>query len=114
LFSRENEDISIHTNIKDETLDAPINLFELQLAVKKLKRKKAPGADGIPNEVWKTLTPTYLEHLCGLFNTTYESGNMPDEWCLVLIQPIFKKVPKEEPNNYRPIANSTTTNVGLP
>ena len=33
----------------------PFSLGDLLNAIRKLKSKKAPGPDGIPNEIWKTL-----------------------------------------------------------
>jgi hypothetical protein len=76
---------------KDEILDAPFNIFELQLAIKKLKNSKAPGPDLIPNEVWKLLTGPNLDKIANLFQKVYDCGEVPPQWCQSLVTPIHKK-----------------------
>jgi len=89
---------------KDEILDAPFNIFELQLSIKKLKNSKAPGPDLIPNEVWKLLTGLSLEKITNLFQKVYDCGEVPAQWCQSLVTPLYKKGQTNDPENYRPIS----------
>lgn len=97
--------LTLETN---NELDHEITLPEIRNTIKKLKNKKAPGHDGIPNEIWKTLNTEYIEKLCSLFNKILNDGNIPEDWTTVLLQPIFKKGDKNDPQNYRPIALAPT------
>ena len=43
------------------------------------------------------ISPIYTR----LFNVVLASGQVPDDWCLGSINPIFKKSDEGDPNNYR-------------
>ena len=43
-------------------------MVELEREIKKLKRKKAPGPDGIPNEFYKMLRREVMEELLKMVN----------------------------------------------
>lgn len=89
-------------------LDYPISLNEITCVLHKLKNNKAPGHDGIPNEVWKSLPPIYVQHIQNMFNNILTTGNIPVQWTTILFQPIFKKNDPLLPQNYRPIAPAPT------
>jgi hypothetical protein len=107
LFQSQNSN-HIITPKTVEDLDHEISIFEINQVLKKMKAKKAPGKDGIPNEVWKCLTPLAIHELTATFNNIYNTGVVPDEWALILLRPIFKKGDPALPQNYRPIALATT------
>ncbi len=89
----------------DPFLDAEITMRELNCAVKKLSNCKAPGNDGIPNEVWKNLTFDYKIVVLKIFNETFANPKvMPSSWSEIVIVPIYKKGEIHEPKNYRPIS----------
>ena len=99
------ETVNCNEGIKDEILDSEINMFELNLAIKKLSNGKAPGEDGIPNEVWKNLHAIGKQDLLNLFNKCYNHPELiPEEWSKITIVPIFKKGDVNSPGNYRPIS----------
>jgi hypothetical protein len=50
-----------HVNEQDPELDGNFTLDDLDVAIQRLASRKAPGPDGVPNEVWKALT---LEQKC--------------------------------------------------
>jgi len=90
---------------KCELLDQDFNMFELNLALKKLSVRKAPGNDGISNEVLKNLSLNIKEKLLLLFNEVYNNSVlMPEAWGEIIIVPIFKKGDANLPSNYRPIS----------
>ncbi len=87
-------------------LDHPITLEEVQDAIKKLKKGKAVGVDGIFNEVFKCGDEQVATYLWKLFQLVFESEQFPEDWARGLIFPLFKGGPEEfklDPNKYRGI-----------
>jgi len=89
---------------EDGILDREFNIFEVKLALKRLKNKKAAGPDKIPNEIWKYLKGKALENLMSLFQHVYEEGEIPLSWTKSTVTPIYKKGERDDPVNYRPIS----------
>lgn len=80
-------------------------MHELNRATRKLSKCKAPGNDGIPNEIWKNLTFNYKMELLNIFNEFFSNPKlMPSSWSEIVIVPISKKGEIDEPKNYRPIS----------
>jgi hypothetical protein len=63
---------------------------EVKDALKRMKRGKTMGLDGIPIEVWRTLEDVAIVWLTKLFNLIFQSNNMPNEWRWRILVPIFK------------------------
>jgi len=101
--------IQLPEEIKVTELDSPFTYIELNKAIKNLATSKAPGSDGIPNEIWKSLTVEVKKKLLDTFNTLFEDHNFDKSWSEIIIMPIFKKGNKEEPKNYRPISLLNTS-----
>ena len=74
-----------------------ITLHELKLAMKKLKTKKSPGPDGISNEMLKHLGCAAVRKLLKVYNSSWESGNLPLIWREAIMKPLLKngKDPKQ-------------------
>ena len=53
---------------------------EIGEALKRMKRGKAMGPDGIPIEVWRCLGDRAIVWLTKLFNLIFRSNKMPEEW----------------------------------
>jgi hypothetical protein len=98
---------TIHDNSR---LDRDFTIDDMNKCMKNLSTKKAPGPDGIPNEVWKSLNTEQKVILLECFNKCWNERRLPDEWSLITISPIFKKGDKSNPDNYRPIS---LVNTGL-
>jgi len=96
--------VPLHTPIGDPCLDAEISSQEIQANVRKLKNKKAPGTDMIPNEFWKSGSRKLILYLATLFTTCLNVGRVPREWGKANIIPIHKKGSTLDPANFRPIA----------
>ena len=65
---------------------------------------KATGPDGTPGRLLKTCADELSGVFKILFQTSIDSGMVPDEWKSAHIVPVFKKGDKTVPENYRPIS----------
>ena len=54
-------------------------IWEVGQAIKKLKRRNAPGPDEIPNEVFKEMDTEHLELVRELLNKWWTEEHIPDE-----------------------------------
>ena len=69
-----------------------------------LKPTKASGPDEIPARVLKELAHELAPPISKLFQTTYDTGELPDKWKETWISAVYKKGPKSLPANYRPVS----------
>lgn len=87
------------------SLDSPVTLEELQIAVASLSNNKAPGLDGLPNELFKKFGEILLPQLLEVFYSSAAEGNLPatmqEAVIIVLLKP--GKDPAK-PESYRPIS----------
>ena len=82
-----------------------LTLRELEEVLKKMKQKKAPGPDGITNEMLKLLGPGAKRTLLRIYNQSCSTGTVPTIWKEAVIRPIPKKEKyKRDPSSYRPIS----------
>ena len=96
------------STISEDQDNRPFNkeftIDEIANAIAKLKKRKAAGADQIINEFLKNCPRTLIGLLTRWFNLIIESGVVPKEWGIGIIQPIYKKKGSpNEPDNYRGI-----------
>ena len=90
--------------VGDNQEDQDITENEIQKVIDMLCISKAPGIDGINNNIIKKGSHIIVPLLCDLFNKVLKSGEYPDKWCEAIIVPIHKKGDVNNPNNYRGIA----------
>ena len=88
-----------------EPMTQQLVLHELKSALKTLKVRKAPGPDGISNEMLTHLGSAALKKLLEIFNSSWERGTLPQIWREAIMTPIHKsgKDPKRA-TSYRPIS----------
>jgi hypothetical protein len=91
------------TNV-DDLVNKDISLIEVEDAVDDLVTNKAPGIDGIDNDILKKSKLVIAPMLCSLFNKLLEKGCYPEEWCSAIIVPIYKKGDVRDANNYRGVS----------
>ena len=85
-----------------EVLDALISPQEVAAAIKEASGSKAPGPDGMPPELWKSL-PNIETPLAALFNEWFAKGSIPDSAKEGVVTLLYKKGDPREIKNYRPI-----------
>ena len=89
----------------DTPFDVPqLTGDEVFCAHSTLPAYKATGGT-IPNRLIKETAPVITESLCCLFNLSLSLGQLPNDWKIATVVPLFK--PKSLPSNavsYRPIS----------
>eukprot|EP01061_Rhynchopus_euleeides_P046631 TRINITY_DN8943_c0_g1_i9.p1 TRINITY_DN8943_c0_g1~~TRINITY_DN8943_c0_g1_i9.p1 ORF type:complete len:1081 (+),score=88.71 TRINITY_DN8943_c0_g1_i9:666-3908(+) len=77
---------------------------ELDLAISNLEEGKAPGPDGVTNEMLRKFGPAGKSALLHVINTSWEQGLVPEQWkrghVVALLKP---EKPPQDPTSYRPI-----------
>lgn len=90
--------------INKEEEEEDIKEEEIEKIVRKMKKKKAAGIDGIPMLAWKYGGRTIRKGLLDILRVIWKSGRIPEEWKTSVIVPLFKKGDQEKMENYRGIS----------
>ena len=77
---------------------------EVERAIKRMKRHKAQGVDGITSDIIKLGGPIVLTYLTNIFNNIIKTKQIPDSWHEAKTVILFKKGDPEDIKNYRPIS----------
>ena len=83
----------------------PFTMQELKAAIRKMKRKGAPGDDNIPPSFLKELGPKARQELLSICNLSFLEADIPQMWRHGIIIPLLKHgKPASELESYRPIS----------
>ncbi|KAK2574749.1 hypothetical protein KPH14_012936, partial [Odynerus spinipes] len=102
----------IHGNIREENstyrnsnMEPDISLAEIQNAIERSKNKKAPGIDGISNEIIKAIWKCQPKFLVWLYNKCFIEKYFPKKWKIAELKILLKDKNKDLKlvNSYRPI-----------
>jgi hypothetical protein len=88
-------------NAVNTTLDAPVSIEELYLAVKSGKPHKAPGGDGICQEFYKVKWETTKNDMLGIMNQMHSDGKIMEQQKHGILVCIPKKPTPIRPDDYR-------------
>lgn len=98
-------------NANEKEIDLPENenvpcimQEEIAKAIDTQKNDKAPGPDGISNEILKQMKVVMIPILTEIFNNVIDTENIPKQWTESVIILIFKKGNHCDIGNYRPIS----------
>ena len=101
----------VNTEPTNNSLRTDLEISQVQVSVDDVTKhligldtSKACGPDGIPARLLKECGQQIAPSLCGIFNQSLSSGQIPTEWKSTNITPIHKKDSKEPAENYRPIS----------
>ena len=91
---------------KDPSPDArPMSIEEINLAIKRLKPRRAPGEDIIYNEFLIHSTEKIKQEFCELANSIWRDGEVPMPFKRSDLCPALKpNKPPEQTKSYRPLA----------
>ena len=68
-----------------------------------LRVDKAPGPDNMQPRVLREVAEQVSEMLMDIFNSSLESGQVPEDWRVANVAPLFKKGSREELGNSGPV-----------
>jgi len=91
----------IHTT---EPLMPELSAFEVEMNIEKIKRRKSPGIDQIPADLFKAEGRTIHYEIHKLVNSIRNKEELTEEWKGLFIVPIYKKGDKTDCSNYRGIS----------
>ncbi|GAB0207364.1 mitochondrial enolase superfamily member 1, partial [Grus japonensis] len=69
-----------------------------------LDTHKSMGLDGIHLRVLRELVEVLTKPLSIIYQQSWLTGEVPDDWRLANVTPIYKKGQKEDPGTYRPVS----------
>jgi hypothetical protein len=96
----------IHTA---EPLVPEPSVFEVEMAIEKLKRYKSPGIDQIPADLIKAGSSKICSDIHKLINSVWNKEELREQWKESIVLPVYKKGDKTDCSNYRSISLLSTT-----
>ena len=72
--------------------------------LKNIKPYKATGPDSIPARLLNELSVQLAPALTFIYQNSITAGEVPDDWKMAHVVPIFKKGDKSKSSNYRPVS----------
>jgi hypothetical protein len=90
-------------NIEDADINKPFTHTELHTLLRTLPNKKAPGYDGMPFDIIKSIRNQYGDTLLNIYNYIWKHEITPPQWDTAVIHMLYKKHDPLIPDNYRAI-----------
>ena len=98
-----NLEYNLITTQSEPYLNMEISIEEVSEVIYSLDDNKSPGPDGLVTSTIKN--PIAIEYLHKLYNFSFKNSEIPSDWYLSSLVPIYKgNGSKHDPNNYRGIA----------
>ena len=86
-----------------------ITLKGIQKLLEKINISKAAGPDLIPGRMLNMLAPELAPIVHAIFTQSLDTGELPRDWSLANVAPIFKKGNRVLAENYRPVSLTCIT-----
>ena len=86
-----------------------ITLKGVQKLLEKINISKAAGPDLIPGRMLNMLAPVLAPIVHAIFTQSLDTGELPRDWSLANVAPIFKKGNRVLAENYRPVSLTCIT-----
>jgi hypothetical protein len=103
------EDDILHFGANEGLQDIPFEIESVKSLLLTLKPSSAPGPDDIHPLFLRAMADFLAEPLFHIFRLSLDCGQLPVEWKVGVIKPIFKGGEKSNPQNYRPVCLTAVT-----
>lgn len=77
---------------------------EVKKSLRRMRKNKAPGADGVQAELWQVAEEGEQDWLAEMILRVWREERMPEDWNLGMIVPVHKKEDRANCSNYRGIS----------
>ena len=107
VFTKEDDNNVPNIGVKEnvDCLDqCKITISDVRRKLQKLNISKSPGPDGIHPRVLKEMSEVLAQPLQILFQNSFNTGTLPEEWKNANITALYKKGDKKYAGNYRPVS----------
>ena len=105
VFTEEDKEVPTPEQVSTESIESlTITQDKVRSKLKGLSGSKTPGPDNIHPRILKETADQICVPLTALFNRSLSTGELPEDWKLGNISPVFKKGSKGAVENYRPIS----------
>ena len=106
VFTTEDVETVPNKAMETETVLNSVQITEgkIREKIQNLKQNSAAGPDGIGPHVLKAAVNELSKPLAYIFRESLKSGQVPRDWKHARVTPIYKKGPKGDPGNYRPVS----------
>ena len=109
LYKSEEIEVELNTPEIMTNDNVQIEAADIITSLRKLKNRKSPGQDDIPNELLKYGGQSLIQQLTSLIQKILYQHRIPDEWRTSTTILMFKRGDKKLPSNYRGINLLSTT-----
>ena len=94
------ENLSVNETSSDELF----SIDEVRKLLLGLNTTKSPGPDGVHPKLLYELAHVIDRPLCMIFNSSFTTGIVPEDWKIAIITALFKKGDKKSASNYCPVS----------
>jgi hypothetical protein len=105
--------LSRNNNNVDNISDLILTTQQVCNSIKCLRNNISLGPDKIPSKIITLCAEEVAPSLTNLFNLSLTSGEVPNEWKLANVIPVFKSGAKNLCSNYRPISITSIVSTVL-
>ncbi len=91
-------------NFEELLTDLRVDTADVREKLKVLKTNKASGPDEIHPKLLSEAKEELAVPLAIIYNQSLDAGELPADWKIAHISPIFKKGSRHLPSNYRPVS----------
>ena len=81
-----------------------VDAEDVEKILRCIKVNKATGPDGLSPRLLRLTAPAIAKSLATVFNASLERGEIPNDWKVANVSPVFKAGDKGSMSNYRPIS----------